>query len=98
MGLYLEPQDGKKEWLEANGHRETATMGFSNIDYNNTPEDQVLICLVDNGMFYAAAVAFSEDEFKAFDAPDGRPKLWYYVSKEKAKMVSPMWNTYMKDK
>ena len=55
------------------------------------------MCNVNNGFFYASAVAFSEDEFKAFDRPDGRNKEWYVVDREKAKSVAPGWDNYIKD-
>ena len=97
MGLYLEPSIDKKEWLDQNGELQTETIGVSNIDFRATPQDKVLICCVNNGFFYAAAVAYNEAEFKAFDAPDGRPKSWYLLDKAKAKPISPMWSSYFKD-
>lgn len=96
MGLYLEPAIDKKDWLDQNGDLEIATVGVSSIDYRAVPDTKVLVCCVDNGYFYAAAVAYNESEFIAFDHPDGRPKYWYTVDKSKAKGVSPMWDTYMK--
>ena len=97
MGLYLEPQIDKQAWLNANGKLLTETLGYSNIDYRTISENDVLVCNVNNGFFYASAVAFSEDEFKAFNEPDGRPKTWYSVSKELAKSVAPSWGNYFKD-
>jgi len=35
-----------------------------------------LICVVENPAFDAAAYAYSENEFNAFNYPDGRPKRW----------------------
>ena len=96
MGLYLEMED-KTVWLNKNGEKLTDTVGFSNIDFRAVPNHQVLVCNVNNGFFYATAVAYSEAEFKAFDAPDGRPKGWYLVDKEIAKTVAPMWGSYFKD-
>lgn len=42
-----------------------------------------LICVVDNGMFMAAGYCFSEDEFEAFNQPDGRNKIWLIHPKAK---------------
>ena len=97
MGLYLEPEIDKKDWLDANGELETETIGFSNIDFRAVPDNQVLVCNVNNGFFYASAVAYNEAEFKAFDAPDGRPKSWYLLDKAKAKPIAPGWESYFKD-
>ena len=98
MGLYLEPEINKKDWLDLNGEIQTATIGYSNIDYRTIADDEILVCCVDNGFFFAAAVAYSEDEFRAFDNPDGRPKFWYIVKKDLAKPITPMWDAYFKDK
>lgn len=38
--------------------------------------EENLICVVDNGMFAAAAYCYSPAEYKVFSEPDGRPKTW----------------------
>jgi hypothetical protein len=38
-----------------------------------------LVCVVDNGMFEAAAYCYSENEFHEFKRTDGRPKTWLIV-------------------
>lgn len=40
-----------------------------------------LVCVVNNGMFGAAAYAFDEREMNAFKQPDGRPKQWLIWNK-----------------
>lgn len=35
-----------------------------------------MICIVDNGMFGAAAYCYSEEEYRVFRRPDGRQKVW----------------------
>lgn len=55
-----------------------------------TPEqfEEDLVCLVDNGLFAAAAYAFSEKEMQYFrEDPAGRPQKWFklYEAAEFAK-------------
>ena len=42
-----------------------------------------LICVADNGAFECAAYCYSEEEFKAFNYPDGRLKQWLTHPKAK---------------
>jgi hypothetical protein len=75
MGIYINPKDrSKEEWLTANA----VTIS------NNAPPtfregDNIVVCLVDNGGFTAAAVAYSQRELQTFKREDGRPKLWCQV-------------------
>jgi len=48
-----------------------------------------LICVVDNGLFEAAAFCFDEQEFKEFiDPKDPRPKTWVVMDRDKAEILS----------
>lgn len=38
-----------------------------------------IVCVVDNGMFEAAAYIYSNSELHAFAESDGRPKTWLSV-------------------
>lgn len=78
MGYYLNPKDMSKEsWLALNGEVVRAPTW-------PVKEGFLPVCLVNNGPFTAAGVAFSESEFNAFARPsDLRPKIWYLVQTEK---------------
>ena len=79
MGYYINPEVGTKEaWLAENGSRITA------VEAKEYPSNQgrVLVCLVDNGPFTAAGIAFDDEERDAFMDPDGRPKKWFLVKRE----------------
>ena len=41
--------------------------------------DMLPVCLVDNGVFSAASICYSEEELAAFAQPDGRRKAWFLV-------------------
>ena len=76
MGTYINPQDmTKEEWLILHG-----TEIIIPSDKYIT-EDTVVVCLVNNGPFTAAAVAYDLNELNYFKEPgDTRPKHWYTVS------------------
>lgn len=83
MGAYLNPVAmDKEEWLEHFGVR--MPDGMTREDYEDIPRDQMLVCLVNNGSFVAAGIAFDEREFASFaDPTDHRPKKWWMVPTEK---------------
>ena len=84
MGCYINPKlSTKEEWLK--DHAVSESLSFPAI----IPDDCLPVCLVDNGPFKAAGVAFNEREVNEFNNPnDGRFKVWYIVSKEKLLTVS----------
>ena len=73
------PNETKESWLKANG-KLIGPPKASEFDFtgNDWP-----VCLVDNGMFTAAAIAFNNEELQVFLQEDGRPKVWLLVSREK---------------
>lgn len=85
MGYYIDPKDGTKEsWLHENGK----LIKNSEVKEHNAG-DQVLVCLVDNGFFTAAGIAYDNRERDAFLIPDPRPKQWYLVDRDLLKQFCP---------
>lgn len=84
MGCYINPPDmSKEEWLVRNGK---PFLGPAKIT-----QDTVPVCLVDNGIFTAAGVGFSEEEVEEFNnSSDRRPKTWYTVRREDVREVSDL--------
>jgi hypothetical protein len=74
MGKYINPTHTSKEaWLASHGEVTSAPCAIT--------ESHVPVCLVNNGMFTAAAVADHPREIEAFSQPtDFRPKTWYRVA------------------
>jgi len=52
--------------------------------FEDVPAHEALICVVDNGLFEAAAFCYDQDEFQAFSYPDGRPRVWVVIDRKKA--------------
>jgi hypothetical protein len=89
MGEYINTVDRTKEqFLIAEG-REISDPGL-------VASGELPVCLVDNGIFTAAGIAYDERELKAFTEPeDYRPKRWFAVSIEK---LTPFMSKYARDK
>lgn len=86
MGCYINPRGTTKEaWLREHG---VPTNGPAPITESHVP-----VCLVNNGPFNAAGVAFDSREVEAFNQPgDFRPKKWHVVSREAVRLVSDLAN------
>lgn len=77
MGYYVNPPSCTKEhWLETYGKRAT-----ERAIREHAAGDHLAVCLVDNGPFTAAAIAYDDRERDVFLHPDGRSKVWYIVPK-----------------
>jgi hypothetical protein len=82
MGYYINPKTGsKEEWLAKNAKPISDSQAESfKFGLNSLP-----VCLVDNGGFTAAGIAYDARELRAFLNPDPRPKKWYSVESDKLK-------------
>ena len=95
MGCYINPPDMTKEqWLEENASELPPPPDSLEkfIDkYESGKQPFYIVCLVDNGYFTAAAVAFDKDELMAFaNTTDLRPKKWYVATYEALTRVCPI--------
>lgn len=85
MGYYINPPDKSKEqFLVEFGEPIQASEVKARINECDLP-----VCLVDNGPFTAAGIAYDEAEADCFLQPDGRPKRWFAVSREALKPYYP---------
>ena len=56
--------------------------------FADIPSDQVLVCVAESGMFDAAAVMYSQDEYEDWTQTartDRRPMTWLLIPKDKIK-------------
>lgn len=49
--------------------------------FGSVPEGKALICVIDNGIFEAAGLCYSEDEFEDMSTNDGRARTWVLMDK-----------------
>ena len=87
MGYYINPKNETKEsWLVKHGTRITGGSAHKLEEHGTL----VPVCLVDNGIFTAAAIAYSKAECEAFSDPsDERPKKWWAVPRKAILSVCP---------
>lgn len=84
MGYYINPPNmTKEEWLAFNGRK------LSGAPARHRFEDDVAVCLLDNGAFTAAGICYSQQELEAFQGSDGRRRRWFYVHREKIYKLHP---------
>ena len=95
MGAYINPKDMRKEeWLGR-----YAVIFNHSLKWADVPNGYLPICLVDNGPFTTAGIAYCEEEWIRFRKPeDLRPKVWFIALIEKLHTVSPELIKYMKGK
>ncbi len=81
MGIYIEPSTTtKEEWLLKHGKRLSL---FAPDAYDAVRKGKcVPVCLIDNGVFSSASVAYSKEESIVFCYPDIRQKTWFIVPVE----------------
>ena len=86
MGYYVNPTDTSKEAFLHEEGREITDEEARNFDFS---KDELPVCLVDNYMFTAAAIAYDPRERDIFLEPDGRSRKWYAVPRSQLKRWLP---------
>lgn len=91
MGLYINPAGTTKEkWLFDHGIQ---TKWASDLFDQGQEFEPTLypVCLVENGLFRAAGVCYSQREFEAFSPrpSDTRPRTWFLVEASLLNEVCP---------
>jgi len=79
MGYYIETP------LHLNKSSQLATLHGATVTTPSfpPPSGKVLVCVVQNGPFDAAGIAYDKDEFDCFNSSDDfRPKTWLLMDKD----------------
>ncbi len=78
MGYYINPEVGsKEEFLEKHGILQRGAPRKHSVG------GLTAVCLIDNGPFTAAAIAYCQEELEYFTShKDSRPKSWFMVPDE----------------
>lgn len=85
MGYYINKLPNG-EILPPNGKAKKLLSLIEGTEEINQPEEweEDIVCVVENGLFDAAAYAYDENELRVFSRFDGRPKRWLKVPNAKA--------------
>ena len=65
--------------------------------FQNPDSGKVTVCVVNNVMFEAVGVAYSQQEFDAFLFPDGRNKIWLSVDCDTVEKFAVGFRNYVKE-
>lgn len=83
MGYYIQTENilvGKAAYLV---NKYNAKVLPKAPEWNDIPEDQAIICVVNNGLFEACGYCYNSQELNAFNRPtDFRDKIWLLIDKE----------------
>lgn len=92
MGAYVNPPGVEKEaWLAV-----YADLVPDAPDSVSEREGELPVCLVDNGPFTAAGIAYDDRELSVFcDSRDARPKRWYWAPVDDLLAVSSELSRYL---
>lgn len=96
MGIYIETGTNKEKakWLVERGLVTEFTTTPASMD--DVPPGRVLICVVENPFFDAAAVVYDQREFEDFSDPsDPRRKTWLAMDKRFAAKLAPKYESMM---
>ena len=85
MGIYIEtPMPRKKAEQIINIYQGTTVLAHQPEKFE-IPKDKMLVCVVCNGIFDAAALVHNEREFRGFSLSyDERPKTWLLMDRKTA--------------
>lgn len=83
MGYYIETKLPIQKAQQLVLEYDAQPLAGCPLDFNTVPEDKALICVVENGIFDAAALIYSAREMDEFSVNDtsGRYRTWLLMDK-----------------
>ena len=89
MGAYINPVGQTKEEFLNEKAKEITLNEFRSFDFRD--KNALPVCLINNGPFTAAGIAYNKKEQRAFTHEDDfRPKTYYLADKEELMEVSDL--------
>lgn len=88
MGYYIQTDGIKNKATEIANQHSGLVLDHVPESFDSVPSNMAIICVVDNGHFEAAAFCYSKEEFEVFMTPDGRPKTWMLMNRDKAEELT----------
>jgi len=85
MGYYINPKnETKEEFLK----REAEILAIKPPSVEAIPATKAIVCLVSNGAFTTAGIIYDDGELEESQRPNGRPKIWFLIDRQKLYAVS----------
>lgn len=98
MGLYIEVPAFRNKAATIKELAPDAQDMPEGASYDDCPEDCLPVCVVDNGPFEAAGVAYNRREFGRFLLPsDSHPRTWLWVPIHFIKANAPAAKGYLQE-
>lgn len=96
MGFYLEVPTHRQKAKYLIEHHQAKRLEFAPPTLqNHVSKDETLVCVVENGLFDAIGICYSERELQDFGYPDGRPKHWLILPVAESVKLSPHLKEYL---
>ena len=96
MGHYLEVPERNNKRAQLIKLHGAEDIGLPPASLARVPKGKTLICVVENGPFDAAGIAYSDEELKEFKVLDGRPRTWLLMDTEEVVKMKPNLAEYLR--
>lgn len=97
MGFYIEVPSATNKAGQLMKLYGADNIGLPPKKLSDIPKNKVLICVVQNGLFDAAGICYSEDELNEFkETRTGRKRTWLTMDVEKVAELKPAIAPYLR--